>query len=106
MLGIPVFAGFVSKLLLGAAAVTSGSMAKMVLVMLAIALSSMLNALYFIRTMIRLYGESDRAKEAGPVRHGAAYHLPMLFLAAGNLVLGLSSAPVAALIRKGLSMLG
>lgn len=106
MLGIPVFAGFVSKLLLGAAAVTSGSMAKMVLVMLAIALSSMLNALYFIRTMIRLNGESDRAKEAGPVRHGAAYHLPMLFLAAGNLVLGLSSAPVAALIRKGLSMLG
>ena len=40
------------------------------------------------------------------IDQGRAYHLPMLFLAAGNLVLGLSSAPVAALIRKGLSMLG
>ncbi len=50
MIGIPVFAGFSSKLLFAEAAAISGSRIKLFLTMILLAVSSLLNALYFIRT--------------------------------------------------------
>lgn len=108
MIGIPVFAGFSSKLLFAEAAVESGSYKKLILTMLILAVSSLLNALYFIRTQIRIYsaGESDpfgrhRQKAADPM-----VILPSLVLAFGNLFLGLFSRVAVDLILQGLSHFG
>ena len=106
MIGIPIFAGFASKVLFALAAVDSGSMKKFFPVMLVLAVSSLLNAIYFIRTLIRIYsnpgGETpvrvERKKEY------AEYILPSAVLAAVNLFLGLFSPVVAGLIERGFSM--
>ena len=106
MIGVPMFAGFASKLQFGLAAVASGNTAEMVAVVLALAGSSMLNAIYFIRTTIRIYSTKEDTLQGKihRVRDGAAYVAPMLILTAGNLFLGLFSWAVVDLIRTGLSM--
>ncbi len=106
MIGIPIFAGFSSKLFFGMAAVFCGSDKKLVLVMTVLAVSSLLNALYFLRTVIRIYtqpqghGEEYRTREP----HSLQYNLPMAVLTVMNLSLGLVSWVYIRLIQSGLSM--
>ena len=101
MIGIPIFAGFSSKLFFAMAAAENGGI-KLILVMLAMAASSMLNALYFIRTLIRIYsrGEGNRVK----ISHRLDYNLPMIVLTLGNLAMGLFSWVFAQLIEQGFGM--
>ncbi len=103
MVGIPILAGFSSKLQFGLAAVNAGGKA-LIPVMLALAVSSMLNALYFIRTIIRIYTADERT-EVRP-HHGPDYLIPMLLLTACNLFLGLFSRGVTELIRTGIFLFG
>ncbi len=103
MIGIPIFAGFSSKLLFGQAAMGHGNK-KLILVMLALAVSSMLNALYFIRTVIRIY--TDDPRNHVKTRHRPDYIPSMLVLTGCNLFLGLFSWVTAGLIQTGLSMFG
>lgn len=109
MIGIPSLAGFSSKLLFASAAVQEGTEKSMLAVLTALALSSLLNALYFMRTVIRIWGASGQNRAQTPVqsiREGApAYLIPMLVLIGANLLLGLGSSPVMALITRGLEML-
>ena len=101
MIGIPIFAGFSSKLFFALAAADIGGI-KLILVMLAMAASSMLNALYFIRTLIRIYNRGKAGTKV--ITHGADYNIPMLLLTAGNLAMGLFSWVFAGLIQQGLGM--
>ena len=101
MIGIPIFAGFSSKLFFAMAAADRGGI-KLILVMLALAASSLLNALYFMRTLIRIYTPSDPPKER--VRHHLDYNIPMLALTLTNLAMGLFSGVFAALIGQGFAM--
>ena len=103
MIGIPIFAGFASKLMFALAAVDNGGI-RMVLVMLAMAASSMLNALYFIRTLIRIYTRADR--EPMRIMHRLDYNIPMIVLTAANLAMGLFSWIFAQLIGQGFGMFG
>lgn len=103
MIGIPIFAGFSSKLQFGLAAVGAGNR-KLILVMLALAVSSLLNAMYFIRTVIRIYTDHPEKTERAGRRAG--YIIPMLVLTGCNLFLGLFSRVTLELIRRGLSMFG
>ena len=102
MIGIPIFAGFSSKLLFGMAAIQSSSNVKLIIVMLALAISSMLNAIYFIRTTIRLFSTAQGEGEPEPMHHKPGYLLPMVILTAVNLLLGLFSGTFAGLIELGL----
>lgn len=134
MIGIPILAGFSSKLLFGVAAVDSGSWRTVIAVMVVLAVSSLLNAMYFIRTMVRIYTDPERektpddtdgevvtAKEPGAEQAqepdaddeerpyegqttGLDYHLPMIVLTAGNVFLGLFSWVIVDLIQRGLAM--
>ena len=105
MIGIPIFAGFSSKLLFATAAVYCGSPVKMILVMVVLAISSLLNALYFIRTLIRIFSEGKERPE-GTVKHGALYGISMSTLIAVNLAMGLFSWMFTGLIQAGLGMFG
>lgn len=112
MIGIPVFAGFSSKLQFALAAVDTGSYVRLVAVMLALAASSLLNAIYFIRTLIRIYSDPrDTMHKAHflrhlPLRHERMYIVPMAALTAFNLFLGLYSWVAINLISRGLEMFG
>ena len=117
MIGIPIFAGFSAKLLFALAGVDSGSGKKLFLVMMALAISSLLNAIYFIRTAIRIFTESQSRKTHGTIEDQRAkgrwvkglkaeYVLPMTVLTAANLFLGLFSWVLVDLIQKGLAMFG
>ncbi len=108
MIGIPVFAGFSAKLFFGMAGIYSGSNARMIVIMLVLAISSVLNALYFLRTAIRIYTRPENMEEAKPVPepNKAEYTIPMVFLAAANISMGLFSWIYIGLIQNGLVMFG
>ena len=106
MIGIPVMAGFSSKLLFAQAAVGSGSEALFIWVMIVLAISSTLNAYYFMRTLIRIYTlpAGERMPKSEPGDYSPSYQIPMLVMTAGNLFLGLFSWVVIDLLEKGLAM--
>ena len=115
MIGIPVFAGFASKVQIALAAAGCGSHKKFFIMMGALAVSSMLNALYFIRTLIRIYSPAKAAAAMSdtaapvpaepPVREGqGGYLAAMLILTAANVALGLFSWIPADLIARGFGM--
>ena len=101
MIGIPIFAGFSSKLLFAMAAADRGGI-KLILVMLALAASSLLNAMYFIRTLIRIYTLSGDGR--GKIRHGLDYNIPMIVLTLWNLAMGLFSWLFTQFIEQGFSL--
>ena len=106
MIGIPIFAGFSSKILFGLAAYDSHSPRKFILVMLVLAVSSLLNALYFIRTMIRIYTapSEKEAKEYKKMTRNLSYIIPSMVLTGVNVFLGLFSWVIVELIHRGLAM--
>lgn len=106
MIGIPVFAGFASKLLFATAAVRCGSDRRLILVMLVLAVSSLLNALYFIRTLIRIFTEDENRNRPQTIRHGILYKVSMSTLIAANVAFGLFSWYFTGLIEAGLAMFG
>ena len=75
------------------------------LVILVLAVSAVLNAQYFIRTLIRIFGDSeDTADKTAYFRED--FILPMAALTGMNLALGLFSWLFTDLIRMGLGMFG
>ncbi|MEE1050662.1 MAG: hypothetical protein UIB39_01055, partial [Lachnospiraceae bacterium] len=88
------------------AAVGTGSFRKVILVMLILAVSSLLNAFYFIHTVIRIYtvygSDYLRVRERG--HHSLDYNTAAVILTACNLFLGLFSWVITDLIQKGFLM--
>ena len=110
MIGIPIFAGFASKLIFGQAAIMTTQPYKILLVMIALAVSSLLNALYFIRTLIRIYSDSGDTSKPSPKqairfdRGRAGYILAGIILTTGNIFLGMFSWVISDMIYRGLGM--
>ena len=126
MVGIPIFAGFSAKLFFAVAAVETGKLGVLFATMLALAISSVLNALYFLRTVIRIYtagrGGADisapriYAEEHNDIDAGEpvpetrtlsgrlSYWIPALILTGINLFLGLFSWVTVDVIQRGLMM--
>lgn len=107
MVGIPMLSGFISKLLFAQAAM--GHDHKMLITLIALAISTVLNAVYFMKTVIRIYSPaSDRLpSENGrtiTMREQPVKSVALLFFVAINLVLGLNSEPIIKLIEMGLNM--
>ena len=107
MVGMPMFSGFISKLLFGQAAM--GHTHKMLPTLIALAVSTVLNAIYFMKTVIRLYapGSGEEAMVEGRVIHikeQPAKSVALVFFILLNLILGLNSEPVIRLIQSGLQM--
>ena len=104
MIGIPILAGFTSKLLFSVAALDHLPI-KTFSVLVILAVSTILNTLYFIRTVIRIYTSPEGKKE---VRTPFLPQLPCILsgsmMAIMNVLLGLQSHPVLALIERGLAL--
>ena len=108
MVGIPLFAGFISKYLFARAAIWSDS--KMLVTLVALAVSTILNAVYFMKTVIRIYTPEHPAVlkkkkfRAVTVSDHPAKSAAMVCFIILNLILGLSSEPIVHLLERGMNM--
>ena len=103
MVGLPFLGGFISKVYFAKAAMTLSS-PKMLIVLIVLAVSTVLNTIYFVKTVITLYRSDPGAVNApsGNIRFG--YRLSMLCLMAANFALGTVSQPIVEAIRSGLRL--
>lgn len=102
MVGIPGFAGFVSKLLFAQASINDAS--KMLPTLLCLAASTILNAVYFLKTVVRLYTPVKTEYETIPWTKNKRYALALVLFIILNFVLGMMSDPIVELIKSGLAM--
>ena len=103
MIGVPLLTGFISKYLFVQAGFEGGG--KMIFAILALAISTLLNVIYFGRMIIILYTpvELDMRKPQGKIpskiENAGAFGLALL-----NVALGCASYPVVQAIMQGLAM--
>lgn len=108
MVGFPLFSGFISKLLFAQAAV--GHTYKMLPTLIALAVSTVLNTVYFLKTVIRIYTPvpqnvlEKKKYTAITVKMQPIKAMAMILFIVLNLVLGLFSEPIVTLIENGLRM--
>ncbi len=102
MVGIPTFSGFVSKLLFSQAAIQADS--KMLITLIALAISTILNAIYFMKTIIRIYSPVENEKPISLKIKNPVYVISIVCFVILNIVLGMWSTTIVSLIESGLSM--
>ncbi|MCR5279822.1 MAG: sodium:proton antiporter [Lachnospiraceae bacterium] len=109
MVGIPLFSGFISKLLFMEASVNN-SQGKMIAALIVLAISTVLNAIYFMRVIIRIYSpEHDLYKDRMgfcviKFRMQKEYTVAIAVFILLNILLGLYSDSVLKIIEKGIDM--
>ena len=107
MVGIPMFSGFVSKLLFAEAAVLIPNW-KLFPTLIVLAVSTILNAVYFLKTVVRIYCpvDADVIREKGyfslKFPEQKLYCLTICLFIIVNLILGMTSQPIIRLIEEGL----
>lgn len=111
MVGIPMFSGFISKLLFAQASVQN-SLPKLLPALICLAVSTVLNAIYFMKTVLRIYTPSKRNvhnTKAGraavaSMKERAQYNFTLFFMIVLNMILGCCSQPIVDWIAEGLNM--
>ncbi|MDE6388095.1 MAG: sodium:proton antiporter [Lachnospiraceae bacterium] len=102
MVGIPLFSGFISKLLFSQAAVQNHS--KMLPALIVLGISTVLNAIYFMKTVIRIYTPiGQTAYPSVTIKDMQVYAVVLVAFIILNVVLGISSQPVVDIIQQGLA---
>ena len=101
MIGIPFFAGFVSKVFLSSAAIENMSL-KMIISLIVLAISTLMNACYFIPAMYTLY--TSHSKKNQKVHHSIAFVVTIILLIGINFFVGMNSNMVMDLIQQGFGM--
>ncbi|MBQ0072096.1 MAG: hypothetical protein KBS81_09650, partial [Spirochaetales bacterium] len=105
MVGVPMFSGFISKLLFATAAVQVRG--KTFVALIALAISTLLNTVYFLRTVVTLYAKEERqfTAESKSYSNPLSYTGATLLLILMVIVLGVLSLPFVNLIQSGLSQI-
>ena len=107
MVGIPIFSGFVSKLLFAQSAVLVSNW-KLLPTLIVLAISTILNTIYFLKTVIRIYTpvSPETVKEKGFItvhsKEQKLYCFTIVLFIVLNLILGMASQPVITFIQTGL----
>lgn len=102
MVGIPTFSGFVSKLLFSQAAIQADR--KMLITLIALAISTILNAIYFMKTIIRIYSPVENEQPISLKIKNPVYVIAIVCFITLNIVLGMWSTTIVSFIESGLSM--
>lgn len=105
MVGIPMLAGFISKLLFATAALGAGPN-KVLITLVVLAVSTILNAVYFLHTVIRIYTPTGAPEEFKHIHAhmSAGAALAVFCLIIMNFAMGLMSQPLTDLIQFGIEM--
>ena len=73
--------------------------------LIVLGISTVLNAIYFMKTVIRIYTSTEEDTYAGiTFKSMKAYAVVLLFFILLNVILGVSSQPIVDMIEQGLSM--
>ena len=103
MVGFPFLGGFTSKINFALAAMNASS-ARMMLVLAVLAVSAMLNTVYFLKTVITLYRTplpgARYSVEKG--RRGFCFNAALVLFSLANVFLGLFSQEILSAITQGL----
>ena len=109
MVGFPMLSGFISKYLFATAALERPH--KMIITLIALIISTILNAIYFLRQVVTIYSgrPGEAVSTARFIREAIAEttvsnRFASLALILLNLFLGLFSEVVIALISRGLDL--
>lgn len=103
MVGVPLFSGFISKLLFAQAAVQNN--VKMLPALIVLGISTVLNAIYFMKTVIRIYTPvEERCYDSIRFKDMKLYAMTLVGFIILNVILGVSSQPIVDLIGQGLAM--
>ena len=104
MIGLPLTMGFISKYLFGIAAFES-THHKMIPTLLVLAVSTVLNTLYFARTILRIYNReiSPNHGEKVTVRSEKLYLLSALAFVLLNLFFGTAAKPFIDILAEGIA---
>lgn len=102
MVGIPVFSGFISKILFAQAAIQTNS--KMLPTLIVLAVSTILNAIYFMKTVIRIYTPIETGYRTISLKNEKVYSFAVICFVLLNVILGMYSQPIVELIESGLKM--
>ena len=105
MVGIPLFGGFAAKVNFATASVFTDT--KIVLTLAVLAISSVLNALYYIPAVINIWSIRREAAlpEAGKAKKDLTATAAIILLACGVLFLGVCFTPVMDIIVRGLELM-
>ncbi len=101
MVGIPMFAGFMSKVMFATAAVATNESTWITLI--ALAVSTVLNTMYFLRTLMRIYTKSGaKAEYVKNTNKSVRYVVGVSALCIVNVLIGISAQPIVNFITEGL----
>jgi len=113
MVGIPLLAGFVTKLVLGQAALANEIPRwQMVTALAAIAVSSLLNAWYYLPTILQIWkggeepkGPNGEVYDHGRYEPGKSFRIAVLCMCLVVILLGCFAGPFMRLIAQGVALL-
>lgn len=100
MIGLPLLAGFISKVLFIQAGL-EGSLVS-ILVLVALAVSTLLNAMYYLPVIIRIFKKSE---DSQVVINSGLGKLSLISLIVINIILGVFSQPLLKLLEIGMNNL-
>lgn len=104
MIGIPLFSGFISKLLFVNAALDSNMV---IIVLLVLAISTLLNGMYYIPIILRLYNRNNMKKNLNlSFKAKGIVKYSLIILIVVNILLGLMSTPVVNGLIEGFKNIG
>ncbi len=102
--GLPLLAGFSAKYSLAVAALSAQW--QIMPALLGLAISSVLNAMYYIPAMVAIWGKPEERGRAVRIRKDVREHqLAIACLLVCNVVLGVAVGPIFSLIYQGLELL-
>ena len=101
MVGIPLFGGFAAKVYFAGASIADRE--KIALTLGVLAVSSILNALYYIPAVIAVW--SDRKAASGHIEHDRASSAAVIILAVAVILLGTCFQPIMDVIVRGLQLM-
>lgn len=105
MVGIPLFAGFTSKVLFAQAALSSSDIT-MWIAMIALAISTILNAIYFLRAVISIYTPRNEHMIDKNYHPAVSMNGALVVFVILNVFLGTFSEPLKRIIEHGIAMFG
>jgi len=113
LIGIPFFAGFPSKFYLAESALLQGGHGTWIAVTV-LALSTFLNALYYVPTLYKLYSNGDmqglaqKSEALSTGKSGMRFSVgfTLVCLIAANIALGIFFVPLLDALERGFALLG
>ena len=103
LVGIPGLGGFASKMYLARAGVDAGGW-RMAILLAALAVSTLLNVAYMLRSGLTLYSDGGCATEKNALPRDPAFAAAMIALILINIALGIFGAPILQMIHTGIQL--